>query len=830
MSLTYAFAHSRRLVFREPIFATVSVSMLALAVGVTTAMFSIVDAVLLRPLPFPNASHVVAVGAVDARGRASSTAWPDFETLRGANHTFAALAAYYHRAVNLTGIDQPEQLQALVVSSDFFGVLGTRTALGRPFTPDDEQWGRHRVALLSDGMWREEFGSDPNILARTVTLNGEPYSIIGVLPRGFWFMGDTDRIVVPLSFAPDDSRRTRANHFLSMIGRLRSESMPAAAAADLTSIARGIPAEGREQARAGFAVTPLQEVVVSNVRTGILVLSASVAVLLLIGCINLVGMMLTRAVSRRKRMAIRLALGATRGRLAGECLAEAATLAALGGALGVVLASLAIEIVRSLSPTVLPRASAVHIDGRVLLFAAIVSVLTALAIGVAPVWSGVRTDIAAMFKEEGHGSGTGRAHTLARSLLVVAQSAFAMVLLVGGALMMRTLVHLTHVELGFDPHHVLTFSVNLPPARYLDSDVHPGFAPAATRKADDYLRGAIAQLRGIPGVESAGATALLPASGLGWDKVLTLWDRPLPPTIAQLPQFEYRPVSGDYFRAMGIRLVRGREIDDHDTLASALVAVVNEEFVRRNFDGRADRALGTRISVNPPKKLLPAAAIGPDTPTMPAQFTIVGVVGDARNASVTEPASPMVYCPYSQGAEATLMMSFVVRTADDPAAIVVRVRRAMSLVDPNQPLANIRTMDDALASSIGRPTVETQVLGTFGMIALALAAFGIYALVAFAVAQRTRELGIRIALGAQPRSLGLAVVGQGVGLALIGVILGSGGAMLAARAMHSMVFGIGVLDPAVFLAVGALLLVMAALAAAVPAIRVTRVDPLVALR
>jgi predicted permease len=415
-------------------------------------------------------------------------------------------------------------------------------------------------------------------------------------------------------------------------------------------------------------------------------------------------------------------------------------------------------------------------------------------------------------------------------MLLVAQTAFAMVLLVGGTLMMRTLVHLTHVELGFDPHHVLTFSVNLPPARYLDTDVHPGFAPAATRKADAYLRSSLEELRRISGVEVAGATAFLPASGIGWDKVLTLWDRPLPLTLAQLPQFEYRPVAGDYFRAMGIRLVRGREIGDGDTMTSPLVAVVNEEFVRRNFDGRADEAVGTRISVNPPKKLLPASAIGPDTPAMPAQFTIIGVVTDARNASVTEPASPMVYCPYSQGAETTLMMSFVVRTTGEPTAVVARVRRAMSLVDPNQPLANIRTMDDALASSIGRPTIETQVLGTFGIVAVVLAAFGIYALVAFAVAQRTRELGIRIALGANPASLGWRVVGQGVGLALIGVLAGSAGAMLAARTMRSMVFGISVLDPGVFVAVGFLLLVVAALAALVPAIRVTHVDPLMALR
>jgi putative ABC transport system permease protein len=814
-----------RILRKNPGFSLVAVMTLALGIGANAAMFAIANTVLLQPLPFQDSAQLVSVWTTDKKGERMATAVPDFRLLREQNRTLEGLAGFYRRPVNITGNQEPERARVLFVSPDFFTVLRIQPAIGRAFSAKEEEPGSNHVVILSDGMWRRDFAARPDVVGQTINIDGMPHSIIGVLPQDFWFADLGTELIVPASFAQGDLLNNRSNHILNMVGRLRPGVTASSAATDLANIGSDIGEQFLSNKGMSFDLLSLQEQLVGSVRTSVLVLMIAVAFVLLIACANLANILMVRSVARQKETAVRSALGATYTRLLRQHLTESILLSAMGGMLGLLLAYLTIRSVRLISPATLPRASQIHLDPWVLVFALVISVLTGIIFGLIPVVHAWKINVNETLKEGGKASGAGGGYRLVRSGLVVTEVAAALVLLAGAGLTLTSLHMLKRIDLGFDPTRVLVFNVSLPSGKYLNQEFMRQYPmPAATEKAAIFLQEAVNQIGTVPGVTSAGAVSLLPISGVSWGKVVTFYDRPLPPTLDGLPPIEYRVVVGDYFKAMGIRLVHGRVLDEHDTERTALVAVVNEEFVHRYMEDKD--AVGKPISVNPPASLAP----GFTPPGFPQKFTIVGVVSNARNNSPDQQADPAVYVPYAQNAESNLTMSFAIRTDRDPFVVLGTVRRRMYELDANLPLAAIDTMEQRLDDTIGRPQLAASVLGAFGGLALLLAGLGVYGVMSYSVAQRTREIGIRMALGARLMDVMRMILREGLLLTLAGLAIGFAGAIALARLMKSMIFGISSTDPMVFTAIAVLLFLTAFIATYFPARRASKVDPQVALR
>jgi len=818
--------HSIRLLRKNPAFTTVVVLTLALGIGANAAMFSVVESILLRPLPFRDSGKLVSMWTTQG-GERGNTAYPDFREIRDHNRSFEAIAAYTRRAVNVTGKQDPERLRALVVSPEFLSVLGIQPTLGRDFLAKEAELGASPVVIISDGMWRRSLVGDPHIIGRDLRLDGQPRTIVGVLPPNFWFMDITDQLIVPLKVAPGSDNR--GNHFLNMIGRLRSDVSREAAAADLASISRGITEKTGANKGVGFALKSLQEELTGNVRIAVLVLMGAVGFVLLIACSNLASLLLARTVARQQESAIRAALGATRGVLLRQFLTESIMLSFLGGTLGMFGAYFVARLLRSVSVSTLPRASQIHIDSRVLLFGLGTSLLTGIAFGIIPIWRSSKENVNEALRVSGENSGERGRWYGTRAVLVVAEVALALVLVAGAGLMIKSLHLLRSVDSGFDDRNVLIFNVNLPQEKYIDPALIRDYPfPGATLKANLFLQQAVDRIGQIPGVVAVGSTSTLPVSGISWDKVVTFYDRPLPSSVEQLPPIEYRPVGGDYFRALGIRLISGRPFNAHDNLDSQLVAIVNQELVRRYMKG--ENPIGKQLSVNPPIELLPRSVVQRDYPREQQKFTIVGVVGNARYSSLQTEAGPMVYAPYAQNAEGTSSMWFAVHTDRDPLSVVGAVRREMGDLDKELPLGPMATMEDVVSSQIGRPRIEMFVLTAFGGLALLLASVGVYGLMSYSVARRTREIGIRMALGARLIDVMHMVIHQGIVLIAVGLALGFGGALALMQVMKSMVFGIRATDPGVLVATCVVLGVAGLMASYFPARRAMRIDPQRALR
>jgi putative ABC transport system permease protein len=512
-----------------------------------------------------------------------------------------------------------------------------------------------------------------------------------------------------------------------------------------------------------------------------------------------------------------------------QFLTESILLALIGGVVGIFCAYFAIRLIRLLSPSTLPRASQIHVDPMVLLFALGASLVTGVVFGIIPVIHTFRVNVNNTLKSGGQSCGEGMGQYRIRASLVISEVAFALVLLAGAGVMIRSLHLLRGVDSGFGESNVLIFNINLPRETYLNSDLIKDYPfPGATLKASVFLQQAVDRISHIQGVRAVGATSTLPVSGLSWDKVVTFYDRPLPSTVEQLPPIEYRPVVGDYFRALGIRLISGRVFNAHDNQDSQLVAVVNQELVRRYLNG--ENPLGKVLSVNPPIALLPPSVAQSDYPKEQQKFTIIGVVGNARYSSLEREAGPMVYVPYSQNAEGTLSMWFAIHTDRDPLSVAPAVRHAMGDLDRELPLGPMATMEEVVTDQIGRPRIEMFVLSTFGGLALLLAGVGVYGVMSYSIAQRTREIGIRMALGARMRDVMQMIMRQGAVLIILGLIIGFGGAMLLTNLMKSMIYGIGVSDPEVFMVACGLLVFTALLATYFPARRAAKIDPQIALR
>jgi predicted permease len=822
-----------RLMRRTPSFTAIALLTLATGIGANTVMFSVVNTVLLRPLPYANPGELLYVETMSSRAEPWGTAPPDFYTYREKNRSFDFFESFYQGPANLTGDLEPDRVAALIVSSGFFAALGTPPALGRGFVRGDEQWGSHRVAILSDGLWRSRFGSDPAFVGRNITMNGEPYVVIGVMPPTFSFLNAASQLFLPMAFEPGDNMNTHSNYFLTMVGRLKPGVQAATASAELNRLAADIAVEHPETKGTSIRVSPLGDVLVQEVRRPVLVLFGAVAFVLLISCANLANLLLARGAVRQREIALRTAMGASRMRLVRQLLTESVVLAATGAAAGLVLAYLSIDALNVLPRSVLPRAENIRIDIVVLAFTLVTATVTGILFGLLPALRTSAVDLTEGLKD-GVRAATGARQQRLRSALVVAEVALCLTLLVGAGLMLKSVYRLLHVPTGFDPEGVLTMELTLPAQQYVDRKLERQFSPLAYTKSTRFFTDVIDRVRAVPGVRAGGAITSLPLMGETWGKRITFFDRPLPSDLRGLAPIQYRVVIGDYFRAMGIKVLNGRSFTDADTQPAKKVAIVNRELVRQHW--KDENPLGKIISVNPPLELVPENAIqearlvGLPDDYAPDKLEVVGVVDDVRYGALNTAAIPVVYAPYAQGSEGAITMFLTLRTDGDPLSIAGTVREQIRQVDANLPVSRIQTMKARLDASVTQPRLQTIVLAVFAAIAIVLATIGIFGVVSYSVTQRSREIGIRVAMGARRSQVLTLILRQAVAMIAAGLTAGVLGSFLVTRVLQTLLFEVSATDPTVFAAVAFGLGTTGALAALLPARRAALVDPIATLR
>jgi predicted permease len=805
-----------RLLRRQPSFTFVAVLMLALGIGANTAIVSIVDAVLWRPLPFREAERMMSIAEQRPReGRLFGPVAPaDFFDWRRDARSFAAMAAYNEMAVNLTGAGEPERLRGLAASPGFLDALAATPARGRDFRLEEERVGRHRVVLLSDALWRRRFGADPGVVGRNVTFDGNPYEVIGILPPTFWWRSRSPDpspappdVLVPLALS-DSDRALRAAHFLRIVARLQPGVSPAQAREELhvigARLSQTYPDENRFH---GPSLQSMREALVGDVRPALLVLLGAVGFVLLIACANVATLLLARASGRQKELSVRRAVGATRARLVRQLLTESVVVSCVGGLAGLLVAGWGLAVFRSAVPapfTGLPGIERIAIDARVLLTTFIVSAITGVVFGAVPAAVASEQRVGITLSEESRGSsGSARTGRL-RSALVVGELALSLVLLAGAALLIISFKNLLDVAPGFRPERLMTVRLNLPASRYGDH------AHVVAFHADVFDR-----LRGAPGVQRLALTSAPPFSGSDARLSLDIENRAIESTLPV--RAHPRLVSPDYFQTMGIPLVRGRSFTDRDDGAAADVAIINEAAARRYWPD-AD-PIGRRISLGAPARWR----------------EIVGVVGDIKHLSLDTEVEPEAFMPHRQeftalGIGLERGMTLVIRTSSDIAAVAPLVRAAVTAVDPQQPLGMIRPMDALIADSVAPQRLNFLLVSAFALVALVLTAAGLYGVMAYLVAQRTREIGVRMALGATPQQVVGLVMRQAGSMTIVGIVVGLVGALLLTRSMTSMLFGVSAADPVIYAGVSLLLAVVALAAVAIPSSRATRVDPISALR
>lgn len=817
--------YGARMLLKNPFFTATAVATLALGIGANTAIFSVVYTVLFRPLPFENQEQLVMVWETFlSRGNVRGTpSPPDFREWRGRAKSFRQMAAFYDTNFNLSGAGEPERLPGAVVSAELFPMLGVKAALGRTFLQAEEEFGAHRVVVLSQALWQRRFGADARLVGKSITLNDQPYTVVGVAPPDFKFAdfagaGAEAELWVPMAFAPGDPYNTRGNHFLSVLARLKPGLTVAQAQAEMDVLTGQLAQEHQENAGLGARVVPLRDEMVGDYRTALLMLMGAVGFVLLIACANVANLLLSRASARRREFAIRSALGASRLRVVRQLLTESLLLGATGGALGLLLAWWGVKLLLTLGPADLPRAAEIGVDGRALVFTLVLSVATGVVFGLLPALHTFNFDLSGALKEGGRAATTGRRLGVLRRALVVTEIAMSLVLLVGAGLMAGSFWHLLRVDPGFNPEKLLTVQITLPESRYPQSSPHQSQA---------FFRQLIERLSGLPGVRSAGATTSLPLASGGWGKMLSIEGRPAPASMESVPVVQYRQVTPSYFTTLGMQLLKGRFITEQDAGESPPVALINEEMARRFFPG--EDPLGKRMWMGPPENLLPPGALPPGY-SFPL-LTIVGVVKDVKHLGLSKQPGPEVYIPHPQGLQETSRSMFVaVRTEADPLSFAAAVRREVAAIDKDQPVADVRTMEQRLAESLSSARFNMLLLGIFAGVALLLAAVGLYGVIAYAVEQRTHEIGVRMALGAQRRDVLVLIVGQGMRMAFGGVGIGLVASLGLTRLMSSLLYGVEATNPQTFATVALLLVAVALLACYMPARRATKIDPMNALR
>jgi len=801
--------YGMRKLARSPGFTFVAVATLALGIGANTLIFSVVNAAILHPLPFRDAGRLVTQWAtsptVGYSGPGSLTD-KDYMEWRDQNRVFSDTAAFRGQPTNLTGVGEPVRLNGATITASLLRVLDVNPALGRPFAPEEEAAAHNRVVLLGDRLWRSRFGSDPAVLGKAIKLDGEFYTVIGVMPEGFGFPNDAD-VWTPLTLVNEAHNAT-----LQIVARLKPGVSLERARNDAAVLGERRPAQPGDWEWHTTLVL-LTKAAAAEVRTPLLVLFAAVGLVLLIACANVANLFLARATTRQGELSVRKALGASRSHLVRQMLTESVMMAVLGGSLGLLMAALGESFVakaasllpRNLaSPSAAAHVASAGIDLRVLGFTLAVSVLTSLLFGLAPTLWATRGEMNSSLKGEGRRSTAGRTQSYMREGIVVAEVALAVILLVSAGLLIRSFLHLMTVDRGFDPQNVLTLTISLPDSRY-----------HSARPMIEFEEQALDRLRVVPGVNSAGGVFGLPLGNGAIGGDFTVEGQPPAAPGSQAFIATKAVVGGDYFRAIGIALLRGRYFDAHDSETAPRVVIVSQSLARHYWP--LDEAIG--------KRLKPGFSND-------AWCTVVGVVGDTKQYSLGEPSSPAMYLPYAQ-APGTFMMqdiAFVLRAGADPLALASAARRAVQAVDPDLPVFDVATMNQLVYRSASAPRFNTALLGIFAALALVLAAVGIYGVMSYAVAQRIHEIGVRLALGANASDILRQVVKQGMAPALIGIAAGTAGAWGVTRFLSSLLFGVKPTDATTFALVPLLLAAVGVLACLLPARRATKVDPVVALR
>jgi putative ABC transport system permease protein len=781
---------------KTPGFSTVAVLTLAFGIGATTAIFSVVNAVMLRPLPYPDAERLVSVFEIVPQYGRFSVAPGNFLDWRQQNRVFDHIAAYANGSDTYVGADGPERLLMSSVSWDVFEAIGISPALGRGFRAEEDLPGRNAVIVISHGMWQRRFGGDGGILGRSVTLSGAPVTVVGVMPQGFFFPSREVEFWRPIAL--DTAKATRGGHYLGVIGRVKPGVSLEQANAEMNKIALQLGTQfPKTNANESAEAVEMRELIVGPVRPMLLTLLAAVGVVILIACANVANLLLVRASVREKEIAIRTALGAGRGRLIGQMLTESLILAIGGGALGILLAYLAIGPIQRLGAASIPRVLEVALDRTVLTFAVAISMATGILFGIAPAWQASRAGIGGVLKEGGRSSASSGGRWL-RHALLVGEVALSLVLLVGASLLLRSFAKVTGVDPGFRSDGVLAFRVALPPRSYPES-----------HQRDRFFDQLMPALAATPGIESAGMIQTAPMRG-SYMLSFSVQGRP-PARPGEELSANYRVASEGYFKTLSIPLKRGRLFTGHDTATSPQVALVSEAFARRHFPD--EDPIGRGIGIGNGSNAL---------------YEIVGIVGDVHHDGLDDSAAPTMYVPYRQDGFSTMWV--MVKTSGDPTAYAGAVRRAVRAIDSGLPAYSIVPLDTILSDSIAQRRFSMLLLALFASVALFLASVGLYGVVAYTVSQRTQEIGVRMAIGAQRGDVLRMVLGGGMKLAFLGIAIGVAAALALAGLVSSMLFGVTPFDPASYAATSLLLLTVAALACYVPARRAMRVDPLIALR
>ncbi len=793
-----------RMLLKNPGFTLIAVLTLALGIGANTAIFSVVNAVLLRPLPYNDPDRLALLGSRWSDSEFAAVSLPEYLDYRARATSFQEMASYQRGGANLsTGAGEPELIQSASVTVTLFSTLGVKAAWGREFLPEEEQPGAGRAALLSYGLWRRRFGGDAKIVGQTIRLNSESYTVVGVMPPGCYFPDKETEVWTVMKIDLKDLG-TRGNHNRQVIARLKPSVTLSQGQAEMDIIAgqfaHDYPKNYPAGSGWGVSVVALHERLVGKMRPVMLALLATVGLVLLIACANVANLSLARAGARRKEMAIRVALGAGRSRLVRQMLFESLLLALLGGAAGLLLANYSRYALSWLDPGAIPRLEETSLDARALGFTMALAFLTSLIFGLAPALQAARTDVNQQLKEGGAGSQSSGELRL-RSLLVVTEVALATVLLVGAGLMIRSFARLLEVDTGLKAENVLTAQLSLSQAKYTED-----------HQVAAFYQQLLERLKAQPGILSAGAISILPFSGVSGDYGFGV-EGYTPPSPGVEPDEEAREVAPGYFRTLGIRLLRGRLLDESDGADSPKVALVSESLARKYWGERDP--IGGRI------KLWGLDSDGP-------WWTVVGVVGDVRHFGLEAETKPILYLPNTQ--RTVRRMAIVVRAEADPAAMANVVSRQVFALDPEQPVSHMKTMERLISTSAAGPRFRTLLIGLFAGLAILLAAVGLYGVISYTIGQRTREIGIRMALGASPGNVLSLVVRQGMTLALGGLALGLCASWALTRLIKDFLFNVSATDPATFAAIAAMLACVALLACYLPARRAMKVDPMVALR
>jgi putative ABC transport system permease protein len=791
-----------RSLVHSPVFSVVTILSLALGIGANTAIFSVVNGLLLKPLPYPESERIVDVWHTPPQqsfpGLDKFSVSPaNYLDWKAQSHSFEQIAIYTYNGFSLSTSNEPLSLIGAVVASDFFSVLRTNAMQGRTFTPDEEQPGRDNVAVISHGLWQRAFGANPSIIGQTLTLNSRSFTVVGIMPKGFEFPREAE-LWVPLAW-DDKERQVRSIHDYLVVARLKQNVSKEQAQAEMSTISSRLEQQYPEEDKGwGAVVIPLREDIVGDIRLALLVLFCAVGFVLLIACANVANLMLARGANRQREIAMRIALGAGRVRVIRQLLTESVLLAVSGGVLGLLLAVWGSKMLVQLGS--LPNSEDIGVDTWALGFTVLVSLAAGIVIGIVPAFQSTRTNLSETLKQGSGRTGGTPMKQRTRKALVVSEVALSLVLLIGAGLMIRSFWKLQNVNPGFDPRNSLTMSLALTPLRY--SDPHQQLA---------FLDRAIEQIRAVPGVVSVGVTTTVPLAGGGSTQPFSIEGRPVG-TVAEQPMAQTRYITPDYFRAVGIPLRQGRFFTDYDRDNSVQVIIISEAMARRFWPG--ENPIGKRLT--------------PSFHSEQGAREIVGVVGDVKASGLDVDSSAMMYMPYRQSPRP--FMSFVVRTNTKPEGLIQPVSSAIYSIDKEQALTDVRTMEQVVTASLSGRRFNMTLLLTFAAVALLLATVGVYGVMNYTVTLRRRELGIRMALGAGRMDVFRLVLGQGLTLTLIGVGAGLISAYGLTRLMANLLYGVTATDYLTFASVSAVLIAVGVAASYIPARRATKVNPTIALR